>query len=38
LPGVDEAQSCEGLSDLRNLPSHPDAGLGWTLHKSTALR
>ena len=38
LPGVDEAQSREGLSDLRNLPSHPDAGLGWTLHKSTALR
>jgi ubiquinone/menaquinone biosynthesis C-methylase UbiE len=38
LPGTDETQLREGLSDLRNLPSHPGAGLGWTLHKSTAVR
>ena len=38
LPGADEEQLREGLADLRNLPSHPGAGLGWTLHKSTAVR
>jgi ubiquinone/menaquinone biosynthesis C-methylase UbiE len=38
LPGADEAQLREGLSDLRHLPNHPGAGLGWTLHKSTAVR
>jgi ubiquinone/menaquinone biosynthesis C-methylase UbiE len=37
-PGVDEEHLREGLADLRNLPGHPGAGLGWTLHKSTALR
>ena len=37
LPDTDVTQLREGLSDLRNLPSHPGAGLGWTLHKSTAL-
>jgi ubiquinone/menaquinone biosynthesis C-methylase UbiE len=38
LPGADEAPLRAGLSDLRDLPNHPGAGLGWTLHKSTAVR
>jgi ubiquinone/menaquinone biosynthesis C-methylase UbiE len=38
LPGVDEEGLREGLTDLRSLPSRPGAGLGWTLHKSTAVR
>jgi 2-polyprenyl-3-methyl-5-hydroxy-6-metoxy-1,4-benzoquinol methylase len=38
LPGVDEEELREGLTDLRSLPSRPGAGLGWTLHKSTAVR
>jgi SAM-dependent methyltransferase len=38
LPGVGEEELREGLSDLRNLTSHDGAGLGWTLHKSTAVR
>ena len=38
LPGVGEQELHEGLSDLRNLPSRDGAGLGWTLHKSTAVR
>jgi SAM-dependent methyltransferase len=38
LPGVTEEELRTGLADLRDLPSHPGAGLGWTLHKSTALR
>ena len=38
LPGAGEEELREGLADLRNLASHPGAGLGWTLHKSTALR
>jgi ubiquinone/menaquinone biosynthesis C-methylase UbiE len=38
LPGADEAHLRQGLADLRNLPNQPDAGLGWTLHKSTAVR
>ena len=38
LPGVDEEELRSGLADLRNLPNHPGAGLGWTLHKSTAQR
>ena len=38
LPGVSEGELREGLADLRDLPSHPRAGLGWTLHKSTAKR
>jgi ubiquinone/menaquinone biosynthesis C-methylase UbiE len=37
-PGADEEHLREGLADLRSLPSHPGAGLGWTLHKSTAVR
>jgi SAM-dependent methyltransferase len=38
LPGVTEEELRTGLADLRDLPNHADAGLGWTLHKSTALR
>jgi hypothetical protein len=26
------------LRDLRNLPNQPNAGLGWVVHKSTAVR
>jgi ubiquinone/menaquinone biosynthesis C-methylase UbiE len=38
LPGVTDEELHTGLADLRDLPNHPGAGLGWTLHKSTALR
>ncbi|HJR95638.1 MAG TPA: methyltransferase domain-containing protein [Gaiellaceae bacterium] len=38
LPGTSEDELRAGLADLRRLPSHPDAGLGWVVHKSTALR
>jgi hypothetical protein len=38
LPGVTEEELRTGLADLRDLPSHPGAGLGWTLHKSAAVR
>jgi ubiquinone/menaquinone biosynthesis C-methylase UbiE len=38
LPGTDERELREGLADVRNLPSHDGAGMGWTLHKSTAVR
>jgi hypothetical protein len=38
LPGVEEEELRTGLEDLRGLASQPGAGLGWTLHKSTALR
>jgi ubiquinone/menaquinone biosynthesis C-methylase UbiE len=37
-PGAREEEVRQGLSDLRHLSGHPGAGLGWTLHKSTALR
>jgi ubiquinone/menaquinone biosynthesis C-methylase UbiE len=37
LPGAGEQELREGLADLRNLPNHSGAGLGWTLHKSTAV-
>ena len=37
-PGVDEDELREGLADLRSLASRPGAGLGWVLHKSTAVR
>jgi len=36
-PGASEEELRTGLEDLRNLASHPGAGLGWTLHKSTAV-
>jgi ubiquinone/menaquinone biosynthesis C-methylase UbiE len=38
LPGSDEEELCAGLRDLRSLPSHPGGGLGWVVHKSTAVR
>jgi SAM-dependent methyltransferase len=38
LPGVSEDELREGLRDLRDLPSRPNAGLGWVVHKSTAAR
>jgi ubiquinone/menaquinone biosynthesis C-methylase UbiE len=38
LPGVSEEELRAGLADLRALPSRPGAGLGWVLHKSTAVR
>jgi SAM-dependent methyltransferase len=38
LPGVAEDELRAGLDDLRSLPSQPGAGLGWVVHKSTALR
>ncbi|HKB20162.1 MAG TPA: methyltransferase domain-containing protein [Gaiellaceae bacterium] len=38
LPGVDRQELRSGLEDLRRLPTRPGAGLGWTLHKSTAER
>jgi SAM-dependent methyltransferase len=38
LPGADEEELRAGLMDLRDVPSQPDAGLGWVVHKSTATR
>jgi ubiquinone/menaquinone biosynthesis C-methylase UbiE len=38
VPGAEEQELRSGLDDLRNLPNHPGAGLGWVVHKSTALR
>jgi ubiquinone/menaquinone biosynthesis C-methylase UbiE len=38
LVGVSEQQLRAGLEDLRSLPEHPGAGLGWIVHKSTATR
>jgi ubiquinone/menaquinone biosynthesis C-methylase UbiE len=38
LPGVAEEELRAGLDDLRNLPERPGAGLGWAMHKSTAVR
>ena len=37
LPGSSEEELRTGLEDLRNLARLPGAGLGWTLHKSTAV-
>src|SRR4029450_4583387 len=37
-PGAAEEGFRAGLADLRSLPDLPGAGLGWTLHKSTAVR
>jgi ubiquinone/menaquinone biosynthesis C-methylase UbiE len=37
-PGASEEELRAGLHDLRRLPTEPGAGLGWVLHKSTALR
>jgi SAM-dependent methyltransferase len=38
LPGTDEKGLRAGLRDLRGLPTQPEAGLGWVMHKSTAAR
>jgi ubiquinone/menaquinone biosynthesis C-methylase UbiE len=38
LPGATEEELRAGLEDLRALPRKPGAGLGWTLHKSAAVR
>jgi ubiquinone/menaquinone biosynthesis C-methylase UbiE len=38
LPGVTEDELRTGLEDLRDLTSQPGAGLGWAVHKSTAVR
>jgi ubiquinone/menaquinone biosynthesis C-methylase UbiE len=38
LPGVREEELRTGLEDLRNLAGRPGAGLGWVVHKSTAVR
>jgi SAM-dependent methyltransferase len=38
LPSVTEDELRAGLEDLRDLPSRPGAGLGWVVHKSTAVR
>jgi ubiquinone/menaquinone biosynthesis C-methylase UbiE len=38
LPGTDEQLLRAGLRDLRNLPSRPDARLGWVVHKSTGVK
>jgi len=38
VPGADEGRLRQGLADLRDLPSLPDARLGWTVHKSTGAR
>lgn len=38
VPGAVEAQLRDGLNDLRSLDRQPSAGVGWIVHKSTALR
>jgi SAM-dependent methyltransferase len=38
LPGATEDELRTGLADLRNLAGQPGAGLGWVVHKSTAVR
>jgi ubiquinone/menaquinone biosynthesis C-methylase UbiE len=38
LPGIDEEELRAGLADLRRLATQPGAGLGWVVHKSTAVR
>jgi ubiquinone/menaquinone biosynthesis C-methylase UbiE len=38
LPGASEEELRDGLEDVRRLPQQPGAGLGWVVHKSTALR
>jgi ubiquinone/menaquinone biosynthesis C-methylase UbiE len=37
-PGATEDELRAGLEDLRNLAGHAGAGLGWVMHKSTAVR
>jgi ubiquinone/menaquinone biosynthesis C-methylase UbiE len=38
LPGVDEVELRAGLDDLRRVPDLSGAGLGYVMHKSTAVR
>ena len=38
VPGVAEEELRAGLEDMRNLTDRPGAGLGWVVHKSTAVR
>jgi hypothetical protein len=38
LPGATEEELRAGLRDLRDLGNQPNAGLGWVVHKSTAVR
>jgi ubiquinone/menaquinone biosynthesis C-methylase UbiE len=38
LPGSSEDELRRGLDDLRRLPGHAGAGLGWVVHRSTAIR
>jgi SAM-dependent methyltransferase len=38
LPGVAQEDLRAGLADLRGLADQPGAGLGWVMHKSTAVR
>jgi len=37
-PGASEQKLRTGLADLRRLPSVASAGIGWVVHKSTAVR
>jgi ubiquinone/menaquinone biosynthesis C-methylase UbiE len=38
LPGADEEELRAGVEDLRRLSDIPGAGVGWVVHKSTAIR
>jgi ubiquinone/menaquinone biosynthesis C-methylase UbiE len=38
LPDASEEELRAGLDDLRGLSTQPGAGLGWIVHKSTAVR
>jgi ubiquinone/menaquinone biosynthesis C-methylase UbiE len=38
LPGAGADELRDGLADLRRLREWPDAGIGWLMHKSTAVR
>jgi SAM-dependent methyltransferase len=38
LPGTDDGELRAGLGALRGLVDQPGAGLGWVVHKSTAVR
>jgi ubiquinone/menaquinone biosynthesis C-methylase UbiE len=38
VPGTSEEELRAGLADLRKLPQRRNAGLGWVMHKSTAVR
>jgi len=38
VAGTDAGELRSGLEDLRRLPNVPGAGLGYLMHKSTAVR